>query len=299
MITTIQLANEIEQRLNNFKGTLNGRDFEFVVRSNAGDYEHSINGSQKKRATLLINALLLEQTSTPLPLRGLNSVLLMQTLNVLIPCDVTGTKQNRIEYALNAINAFVADVAGNAGNMKDADGNEYAYVLSVSTPYVGQEGIESEIGYCVPVTMQVSWQFIADGVLANNVKITLGVKDSEDIPKAVVLMDGAIVRTRTGTPSNVDGSEEMQTDITQQGLTLKLIMPYKRTDASLILYRDMIKGNLKRVYKVTYDDSVDWSPAEGIVQSWNMVAREITASLTAGMGITITATFEIARDEES
>lgn len=298
MVTNKQLAESLMTRLNQFAGTLGKRKYQFFIHSNEGEFNNAINGTQKQLPTVLVNAVLLEQSSTPLPLRGLGSVLLMQTLQVLVPCD-TSLATGRADYALQALNAFVADVAGNAGNMKDADGNEYAYVLSMSTPFVGVENYFGQVGEAVPVTLQVSWQFIADGVLANNVKITLGVKDSEDIPKAVVLMDGAIVRTRTGTPSNVDGSEEMQTDITQQGLTLKLIMPYKRTDASLILYRDMIKGNLKRVYNVTYDDSVDWSPAEGIVQSWNMVAREITASLTAGMGITITATFEIARDEES
>ena len=126
MITTSQLAIELQNRLNNFAGTLNGRDYKFIIRTNASDYEHSTGGSQKQLATLLINGLLIEQTSTPIPLKGLDSVLLLQTLNILIPSDTTGAKQNRIEYAMNALNAFVSDVAGNAGNLSDSDENNYA-----------------------------------------------------------------------------------------------------------------------------------------------------------------------------
>lgn len=292
MVTTSQLANELQNRLNNFAGTLNGRDYKFIIRTNVGDYEHSTGGTQKKLAMLLINGLLIEQTSTPIPLKGLDSVLLMQTLNILIPCDMTGDKQNRIEYAMNALNAFVSDVAGNAGNLSDSKGNTYAYVLSVSTPYVGQEALESEIGYCVPVSLQVSWQLIKDGVLANNVSILIRADGAANPLTSVVLMDGAFVRTRTGDSSNVENSEEMKTQITQQGLTLKVVMPYKRGDASETLYKDMLSGTLDRKYLVIYSDAVG---KQGLSQNWVMVAREITASLTSGKGITVTATLEIAR----
>jgi len=45
MITTSQLAIELQNRLNNFAGTLNGRDYKFIIRTNASDYEHSTGGS--------------------------------------------------------------------------------------------------------------------------------------------------------------------------------------------------------------------------------------------------------------
>lgn len=294
MVTTSQLANELQNRLNNFAGTLNGRNYKFIIRTNASDYEHSTGGSQKQLATLLINGLLIEQTSTPIPLKGLDSVLLLQTLNILIPSDTTGAKQNRIEYAMNALNAFVSDVAGNAGNLSDSSKNNYAYILSVSTPYVGQETIESEIGLCVPVSLQVSWQLIKDGVLANNVTMKMKAKGSSANPTVVVLMDGAIVRTRTGDSSNVDGSEEMKTEVTQQGLTIKVVMPYKRGDVSEMLFKDMLTGALQRVYELSYTDG-DGNTVQGVSASWDVVAREITASLTSGKGITVSATLEIAR----
>lgn len=296
MITTRQFIDELQSRLNQFSGEINGRKFEYLIHSNDADYEHSFDGSQRSLSTLYINGILLEMSSTPLPLRGLGSVLLSQQLTFLVPTDTTLTS-GKIDYALSGINAFVANVAGNAGNLTDAEGNTYAYVMSVSTPYVGAETLNGEIGMCVPATLNVSWQLILNGVLANNVTITIRAKDSDWKTSAFALMDGAFVRTRVGEASNVDGSEELQTTVTQQGLTLKTVMPYKRKDASAYLYADMLKGDLKRIYVVTYTDSVSNGDG-GISATWNMVAREITASLTAGLGITVSATFEIAREEE-
>ena len=289
MITNKQLVEKLTERLNAFAGTVGGRNYQFYIHSNEGEFENAIKGTQKKLPTILINGVLLEQSSTPIPLKGLDSVLLMQSLQVIIPCDenkVTG----RADYALQAINAFVADVAGNAGIITDEGGNSYAYILSVSTPFVGTENYFGQIGKAVPATLQVSWQLIKDGVLANNVTMKMKAKGSAANPTVVVLMDGAIVRTRTGDSSNVDNAEEMKTQITQQGLTIKVIMPYKRGDVSEMLFRDMLTGALQRVYELSYADG-----AQGVSASWDVVAREITAPLTSGKGITISATFEIAR----
>ena len=177
---------------------------------------------------------------------------------------------------------------------KDDENKNYSYVLSVSTPFVGTENYFGDVGAAIPISLQISWQFILDGVLANAVKMKLGVKDSA-VQHAVVLMDGGIVRTRTGDSTNVENSEEMQTAVTQQGLTIKVIMPYKRNDASQMLFNDMLVGTLKRVYTLSYDDGDD--VYDGVSATFNVCAREITAPLTAGKVMTISATFEIAKTE--
>ena len=71
-------------------------------------------------------------------------------------------------------------------------------------------------------------------------------------------------------------------------------MPYKRGDVSEMLFRDMLTGALQRVYELSYTDG-DGNTAQGVSASWDVVAREITASLTSGKGITVSATLEIAR----
>lgn len=292
MVTTQQMADALSAKLNKFAGKVNGQDFQFLIHCNEGDLQSTTGKTQRQKATILVNCVLLELSSTPLPLKDLESVLMMQTMQVLVPCDeerVTG----RAEYALSALSAFVADAAGNVGILTDNTGKNFTYVLSASTPLVGTENYFGDVGKAIPVSLQISWQFIKDGVLANNVNMTLGVKGS-NVQPSLVLMDGAIVRTRTGDSSNVENSEEMETTVTQQGLTVKVVMPYKRTDASAVLFGDMLKGSLKRTYTLTYDDSV--GSIKGNQGTWDVVAREITTALTAGKVMTLSATFEIARD---
>lgn len=299
MITTEKLAGMLTSKLNEYPLTLNGRGYSFFIHSNEGEYSGEVDGSQKQLPTNVINGVLIEQSSTPVPLAGLNSILLMQSLEVLIPVNMAarrllGKRSGGIDYAMKVLNAFVQSCAGLTGTEQDDEGKSFSYALSVSTPMVGTEDYYGEVGKAVPVTMQVSWQFIENGVLANDVAITL-----DGTP--VVLMDGAIVRTRTGDVSNVDGSEEMQTAITQQGLTFKVIMPLKRGDVSSALKHDMLTGNLKKTYTLAYDDRpiVNGVPTNnGDAITVKVCAQEITQTMTAGKGITLSATLTIARGTE-
>ena len=290
MITTKQLATFIQNKLNEFPITVNGRKYQFLIHSDEGEYDDAIDGNQKELPTNLLNGVLIEQNSTPIPLAGLNSVLLMQTLEVLIPVNTAqwllriGKRSGGIDYAMKVLKNFAQACAGLTGSATDEEGKTFSYALSVSTPSVGAENVYGEIGRAVPVTMQVSWQFIENGVLANDVTITL-----DGTP--VVLMDGAIARTRTGDSSNVDGSNEMKTVITQQGLTFTVIIPYKRGDVSATLMQDMLDANLEKTYELAYQDPI-------INRSWTVVCRSITSSLTAQKAISIVATFEIAREFE-
>lgn len=293
MISTQKMADVLTAKLNKYAGKVNGQDFRFLIHCNEGDLQAKTEKTQRQLPTILVNGVLIEQSSTPVPLEGLDCVLLMQTLQVLVPCDMQRVS-GRAEYALTALNAFVADIAGNVGALTDDENKNYSYVLSVSTPFVGTENYFSDVGAAIPISLQISWQFILGGVLANAVKMKLGVKDSA-VQHAVVLMDGGIVRTRTGDSTNVENSEEMQTAVTQQGLTIKVIMPYKRNDASQMLFNDMLVGTLKRVYTLSYDDGDD--VYDGVSATFNVCAREITAPLTAGKVMTISATFEIAKTE--
>lgn len=281
MITNEQMATVLTAQLQEYAGTVNGYEFEFLIHPNEGEYQAFMSNGQRKKATILINGVLGDQVSTPLPLKGLGSTLVSQTLSFFIPIDKSKTS-GRIEYAKKSIDQFVQDMAGHSGELTDDAGNEYAYVLSVSTPFIGQEGAYPQIGFGAPATLNVQWQFILNGVLANNISLTL---DGD----AVSLLDGAITRTRVGDAVNVDGSKEMQTAITQQGIVWRIVTPYKRGDVSQKLMSDLLNGDLETTYTLAYDDGVlTWSDT--------VVAKEISTATTAGKGITLTADFVPARE---
>lgn len=284
MITTKQTAKIIESKLNALVEATD-KPFRFFIHSNEGEYSAAIKGSQRELPVQRINGILLETMSTPVPLQGLNSVIKQETLQIIVPIDFgalrEGVQSGGIDYVMSLLTAFVQDTVGLAGTETDDRGASFSYVLGISTPLVGMESYYGELGKAVPVTLSVAWQFIENGVLSNNAIFKLN-------GTPVVLMDGSIVRTRVGDTNNVDGQKEMTTRITQQGLTIKIVVPYKRGDVSETLMRDMLMGELPTVYAFEYDDGV-------ITYSNRMAAREITSSHNAGKGITVTATLEIAR----
>ncbi len=290
MITNEQMAAVLSNKLNTFQiagdsnlhgGTVNGYVYDFLIHANEGEYQAFMANGQRKKGTILINGILGDQVSTPLPLKGLGSTLVSQTLSFFIPIDKSLTT-GRAEYAKIRIDQFVQDMAGHSGTLTDeVTGDTYAYVLSVSTPFIGQEGAYPQIGFGVPATLNVQWQFILDGVLANDITLTLNGDPAS-------LLDGAITRTRVGDAVNVDGSAEMQTAITQQGLVWRIVTPYKRGDVSQTLMNDLLNGGLETTYALAYDDGV-------LTWSGTMVAKAISVATTAGKGITLTADLVPAR----
>lgn len=289
MISTLKTAQILTDKLNAIAEN-SDKKIKFFIHTNSGDYAAAINNGRKELPTLLINGMLIENMSTPIPLQGLNSYVKQETLNFIVPInpkattainDETVTRNASIEYAMNIITAFVQDIVGLSGTVTDDNGDTYSYVIGISTPSVGNEGYFGGVGKAIPASLSVAWQFIEGGVISNDIKFTLN-------GTPVVMLDGAIVRTRIGDTNNVKGAEEMTTVITQQGLAVKLTLPYKRNDVSETLVDDMLNGTLSTKYELSYNDGV-------LSKSWTMVATEITAGLNPGKGITLTATFEIAR----
>lgn len=321
MITNEQLATQIETKLNPeilrsstvdgvtvneyCAGNINGRPFAFKVHSNNGEYQaFAADGTQRNRSTVLVNAVLGEQISTPLPLQGLGSTLISQTLSFIIPIDLD-KRTGSADYAIQAINLFVQDVAGLAGTIIDEDDNRYSYVLSVSSPFVGQESyvVGTQSGRVVPATCNVQWQIVLNGVVGNNISITL---DGQKL----LLLDGAGTRTGVGTPTNIANETEQKTVLTQQGLLFDVVIPYKRGNVTVngvsvrnisqqLMY-DKLNGILEKVYTMTWDDNTyenGVSLNDGLTWSGRVVATEISAPYTAGKGVVIKARFVIARDE--
>lgn len=288
MITTEKLAGMLTDKLNEYPLTLNGRGYSFFIHSNEGEYSGEINGTQKQLPTNVINGVLIEQSSTPVPLAGLNSILLMQSLEVLIPVNMVarrllGKRSGGIDYAMKVLNAFVQACAGLTGTEQDDDGKSFSYALSVSTPMVGTEDYYGEVGKAVPVSMQVSCQITENGVLSNQIKVSVDGME-------VLYVEGGFERNRIAETFNAENSEELQSTITQQGLMMRVVTPYIKGGLGQTLIEDMLSGKLNRVYTVIYSDGVITD------KTLKMVATGIQQGVQAGMTVSVTATFALAEN---
>lgn len=288
MITTEKLAVMLTDKLNEYPISLNGREYSFFIHSNEGEYSGEVDGSQKQLPTNVINGVLIEQSSTPVPLAGLNSILLMQSMEVLIPVNMAarrllGRRSGGIDYAMQALNAFVQACAGLTGTEQDDEGKSFSYALSVSTPMVGTEDYYGEVGKAVPVSMQVSCQITENGVLSNQIKVSVDGME-------VLYVEGGFERNRIAETFNAENSEELQSTITQQGLMMRVVTPYIKGGLGQTLIEDMLSGNLNRVYTVIYSDGVVTD------KTLKMVATGIQQGVQAGMTVSVTATFALAKE---
>lgn len=278
MISTTQIANEIENRFNEIAAGAN-LPFVFRIYANIGEYKAAEEDpTRKKLPTPIVNGVLIAFPAQIVPLQGVKSFAMQQLLTVYAPvkpnADVNGVG---IEEVMSVVNAFVESGAGKAGAMSDGE-NNYAYVLAPQLPSVGSEGWELGMP-AIPVSVSLAWQFIEGGIISNEIGITVN-------GQSLVLLDGGVVRTRVVETYSPVGGEGLVSAVAQQGLTLKITTPYLNAIGSvaLSLVQALWSGALAQSYTVTYNDGT-------LSKSVEMVATEITENWSSGTVVSVTATF--------
>lgn len=281
MIAVEQMAKIIQNQLN---GVATDLPFDFLIHASMGDYVAAEGGSQKKMPKPLINGIIQTLPSSIIPLQAVKSYVATQMLTIIAPTQ-PNAPENGIAQVLNAVQAFVESQAGFTGSMTDTDGMDYSYIFAPQLPQVGQ--LSDDIGFWyIPITVSLTWQFIAGGVTSNQIVITV---DNEK----VILLEGGFSRTRICETNNKSNSEELTSTATQQGLTLRIVVPFIRSGLGAKLISDMLIGSLDLTYTVTYDDGLTRTTS-GQAPSFEMVATEIKESIAAGTVVSITATLVIA-----
>ena len=287
MISTTQIAKEIENRLNEIAA---GASLPFVFQryANIGEYQAAQEDpTRKKLPTPIVNGVLIAFPAQIVPLQGVKSFALQQLLTIYAPvkpsAEVNGVG---IEEVMTVVNAFAESGAGLAGTMTDGE-NSYAYVFAPQLPSVGSEGWELGMP-AIPVSISLAWQFIEGGVVGNNVKISVGGQEA-------VLLEGGFSRTRIADTNPREGSEEMTTVIGQQGLTLRVLVPYISGGVGQQLVTDALTGSLDKTYAVTYSDGVAFTDSTPFAA--DMVTTNIAFSFNPGTTCSVEATFVLADGE--
>lgn len=281
MITEKQLAEIINDKLND-AAKATGAEFEFKVFPNLGDYQASIGGTRKTLPKPLVNATLISTSSQIVPLQNVKSYTVTHMLNILAPVDREKPEEG-IGAVMEPVRYFVEQNAGLTKSLKDDDGNVCAFVFAPQFPNVGQ--LMNGIGvWYVPVTLFLIWQFIENGVVSNEIGITID-------GQSAVLLNGGSARTRITETNSLENDEEMTTIISQQGLTLKVTTPYIKTKGSVSrkLVNDAWNGALGTFYNVTYRDGTD-DDDTAVTKSVKMVATEISENWASGTVVSVTAT---------
>lgn len=139
MISTTQIAQEIESKLNEIAAGAN-LPFVFRIYANIGEYQAAEEDpTRKKLPTPIVNGVLIAFPAQIVPLQGVKSFAMQQLLTVYAPVKPNAEVNSvGIEEVMSVVSAFAESGAGLAGAMSDGD-NNYAYVLAPQLPSVGQE----------------------------------------------------------------------------------------------------------------------------------------------------------------
>lgn len=287
MVTDAGFAAKITELLN-AAATATNSDFQFAVYANEGEYKGAVAAqTQRELPTPLVNGTLVRTSSQIVPLQLVKSYTASQLLNFLVLVKNNDPSQG-IDEQMAAILYFVEANAGLGGTLTDDDGNNYAFTLATQLPSVGQ--MSNDIGlWYVPVTMFLSWQLIENGVISNNITLTIN-------GTPAIVTSGAAKRTRIPQTDPRGTSEEMQTVIGQQGLTIQAVVPYTTDGVAATLVSDLLIGSLDTTYEVEYSDGVV-KTSSGDNPSWLMVATEISLNVVAGTVASVNVTLVIAASD--
>lgn len=296
MIDAYTIANKIENRLNEIaKGA--EAPFVFKVYPEVGDYKAAIlDETRKTLPQPVVNCTLMSLPSQIVPLQNVRSYTMSQLLTVMAPLAPgirKGTEEfeRSIEPVMDILRAFVEDSAGYAGTIPEEPEESEELVAYVFAPQLPSVGVEANTGvgfWFAPVSVYFTWQFIEGGVVGNNVKITVGGQEA-------VLLEGGFSRTRIADTNPREGSEEMTTVIGQQGLTLRVLVPYISGGVGQQLVTDALTGALDKTYAVTYSDGVAFTDSSPFAA--DMVTTGISFSFNPGTTCSVDATFVLADGE--
>lgn len=305
---------KIQEMLNNALETVGGatymgEDITFYVHNGVGEFRAKTARTQRKKGKFIINCILNYGASTPIAVAGLNAFEMRQTLDIIVPTDLTCKDAESdiytggINYALAVVEQFTRDAIGDTGTLDFGEDEEYGYVLSVGKPFEGQEGTFAGIGRAIPLSIDLSWQ-IFNGVLGNNLELYVASHGSQNYTKAVVI-DGTATRTKTGETNQYSQTdveptvyEEMKTTITQQGLKLQLQIPFTKSGVGAKLVGDLWKSDLNKIYDLKLYDSVNYIHTDDETDNplkLEMLTEEINLPMTAGAFLAVTVKFVIAK----
>jgi hypothetical protein len=277
MINTSTLASLIQTWLNDY-----ATDFVFQIYPNEGQYLAAVQSNQRQLPTEKVYGVLSDLPTDITPLTNLGLYTYTQELEVLAPVERgANANVNHIDKVVNVLRSFLQGKSGQSGTITDSESNVFAYVLSLSNISVGVENTGS-FGTAIPVTLSVSWQFIKNGVLANNCTLTI---DGE----LALCTSHTIEWTSVPQIDNVENSTYLKGYNSAQAITVSFVIPYLNTPLCKKLVNQIWDGDLSTTYTVKYSD--------GIVadKTKTMIALGIKQSGQPGLIEAISGTLNLSR----
>lgn len=284
MIEVQKYVELVETQLNLLAANEN---FIFKIYPNEGEYYNAIKTSQRELPKDIVFGVLTFMPTTTIPLQNLGIYNVSALLEILAPVT-RGASANDDDYGhinsvANIIQTYYAQQTGATGTLTDSEmpANTYKYIFSCNTPQTGTE-VTGQFGRAVPLSLMISWQLIENGVLFNDIKITID-------GLAAAVTDFSFENVITPQTDNIDNNAYLRSYAQSQSLIISVIMPYTNTVTCKELITSIFDNTLAKTYQVKYSDGYITD------QTNRMVAANIKMSGQPGLNCVIQATFVLSR----
>lgn len=284
MIKVQKFVELVETQLNDLAAA-DGADFTFKIYPNEGEYYDAVQVSQRELPKNIVFGVMSFMPTQTIPLQNLGIFNVSAYVEVLAPVT-KGEDSNDDDYGhcnavANIVQNYYAQQTGATATLTDDEGDTYASIFACNTPSTGTE-ITGRFGRAVPLTIMVSWQLIENGVLYNDINITI---DGE----GAVCTDFSFENVITPQTDNVDNSQYLKSYPQSQTLAISMIMPYRNTALCKALVTQIFDNSLQTAHTVSYTDG------KIAPQALSMIAVNIKMSGQPGLNCVIQATFMLAR----
>ena len=284
MIPVQDFVELVQTQLNELAAEANA-DFTFKIYPNEGEYYDAVQNNQRELPKGIVFGVMSFMPTSTIPLQNLGIFNVSAYVEILAPVT-RGAQSNDDDYGhinavANIVQNYYARQTGATGTLTDADNKAYAYIFACNTPTTGAE-VTGRFGRAVPLTIMVSWQLIEDGVLYNDIDITI---DGE----GAVCTDFSFENVVTPQTDNINNNAYLQSYAQSQALAISVIMPYRNTALCKALVTQIFNNSLATTHTVVYHDGYITD------KTLSMIAVNVKMSGQPGLNCAIQATFMLSR----
>lgn len=260
---TANVENYIAWLAGKVSDLLNAIDIKhtYDVQPQVGDYQYQpIQGKIRRKQPVIFSGTLISRQNELVPYEGYELFSVTSLLTFIVP-------KKYIPTVFGAVSKFVSDNNGSTVTytVAQADLTEKSYDVQFDlyTPTVANLEQRQGAGTSAEIRLFVATTVAAEAVFGNAINLSInytkdvtvgGNQTTQSFTERLLVLQGAMQTVKTYDADNVSNEEYVRSVPTSQTMTITAKVAYRKTDMLQDIVRNVMKGDLDKVYNVSYSD---------------------------------------------
>ncbi len=236
MIDYARLSAMITEKLNELSDKV-----QFNIGVQVGKYAYQpLRDNIREKEFPIISGTLVAQPTGMTAIKDFENYDVMALLTFTVP-------KSYIDEVYSTVIEYITENKGNAFTLDD-----YAVVSNFDFPSVSDLSIRPGAGSSVEIQFFCYYTLIKDGVISNSCVIKI---DGEEM----TYLSGSIGVAAELEAGNVKNGDYAKNTKTMQSLALFFDIPYRNTEKTVEIVKDVLSGSLDKTYAFQYYDGVAYT----------------------------------------